>query len=67
MINTAERVYTLLEVADILGLQVRTVRHWVVTGRLPAFKRKPSQGYSWLVREEDLKSFMEVRKDVNKG
>lgn len=66
MSNSAEKLYTLVDVARMLGVQRRTVRYWVVTGKLPAMKRKPSRGYPWLVCESDLEKFKEDRENGNR-
>lgn len=48
-----ERAYDLIEVSQLLGLKVRTVRQWVHDGKLKAFKVGASP--KWVVRESEIK------------
>ena len=48
------RVYTVGEVAKILKVQNRTVRDYIIAGKLKAKKL----GRAYRVREEDLKAFL---------
>ena len=52
------------EVADILGVDIDTVRAWINAGELEAsdVSRQVSRKPRWLVVEEDLQSFLELRK-----
>lgn len=49
-----EKVYTTSEVADILGIQVRTVNDYCKDGRLTAFKR----GARNFVTQESVEQYM---------
>jgi excisionase family DNA binding protein len=48
-----ERGYSLREVADALGLKVRTIRQWVHDGKLQAVKPKGAK--QWVVFESELR------------
>lgn len=48
-----EKGYNLFEVADLLGVKVRTVRLWAQTGKIKATKI-PSTG-RWLVMESEIR------------
>lgn len=48
-----EQGYTLLEVADLLGLKVRTIRQWVHDGKIRAVK--PQGAKQWIVFESELR------------
>ena len=45
---------TIADVADHLRVNAKTVRRWVATGELPAYK----VGRQWRVAEEDLWAFL---------
>lgn len=53
--------YTTQQVAEILHLQVTTIRDYIKLGKIKAYK----VGKSWRVTEEDLKEFL--TKESNKG
>jgi excisionase family DNA binding protein len=46
------------QVAKRLGVPVRTIRHWALTGNLPGFKIGPRQ---WFFRESALLAFLEKK------
>jgi len=48
-----DRLYTVTEIAEHMGLNVSRVRVWIADGRLPAVK----YGKTWLVKESDLVAF----------
>jgi len=50
--------FTLPQIAEMLGVNPSTVRHWVNTGRLSAQKR----GRRWLVERADLETIMAQRR-----
>jgi excisionase family DNA binding protein len=50
--------FTLPQIAEMLGVNPSTVRHWVNAGRLSAEKR----GRRWLVEREDLEAIMAQRR-----
>jgi excisionase family DNA binding protein len=57
MITTNEEFLSPEEVGDRLGVSVYTVRRWVKTGQLRAFK----PGKEYRVRESDLEEFLAAR------
>lgn len=48
------KVYTLLEVADILKVTRRSIYSYIKSGKLKAVK----MGKYWRVKEEDLRDFL---------
>lgn len=50
---TIEKGYNLNEVAELLGLKVRTVRQWVVDGKIKATKIPGSK--RWIVMESEVR------------
>lgn len=48
-----EKAYNLLEAANLLGMKVRTVRQWVVEGKIKA--NKISGGRKWLIMESEIR------------
>lgn len=51
------KYYTTDEVAAICRVTIETVREWIKDGKLIGVKR----GRSYLISEEDLKVYLEVR------
>ena len=49
-----DRLLTIEEVADVLGLSPKTIRDWLRTGRLPGAKL----GNVWRIRPEALQEFI---------
>ena len=47
-----ERCYNLNEVATLLGVKVRTLRWWISTGKLKAFKLAGTN--RWAVAESEI-------------
>lgn len=47
-----KRCYNLNQVADLLGIKVRTVREWVRTGKIHGIKLAGSR--RWAVLEEEI-------------
>lgn len=45
-------MYTLRDISFYTGLKVRTLRDWVVRGKLKAHKSET--GYMWLVEQDEL-------------
>ena len=45
---------TIADVAERLRVNAKTVRRWIATGELPAYK----VGRQWRVAEEDLSAFL---------
>ena len=58
MSSDSDEWFTLPQIAEMLGVNPSTVRHWVSTGRLSASKR----GRRWLVEREDLETIMAQRR-----
>jgi len=54
-----ERGYNLLQVADFLGLKVRTVRQWIHDGKLKATKLEGSR--RWVVSESEIKRIRGIK------
>ena len=48
---------TIQEVADRLRVNEKTVRRWIDTQELPAFKL----GRQWRISEQDLRRFLQMR------
>lgn len=48
-----EKGYNLKEVADLLGLKVRTIRQWVHDGKIKAYK--PVGAKQWIVFEDEIR------------
>ena len=57
-----EQGYTLLEVANLLGLKVRTIRQWVHDGKLNAVKPKGAK--QWIVFESEIRR---LQQDADKN
>ena len=49
---------TIQEVADRLRVNEKTVRRWIDTQELPAFKL----GRQWRISEQDLRRFLQIRR-----
>ncbi|MHB8660059.1 MAG: helix-turn-helix domain-containing protein [Solirubrobacteraceae bacterium] len=58
MSTAPDEWFTLPQIAEMLGVNPSTVRHWVNTGRLSAEKR----GRRWVVEREDLETTMALRR-----
>jgi excisionase family DNA binding protein len=56
--TASDEWFTLPQIAEMLGVNPSTVRHWVNTGRLSAEKR----GRRWLVERADLETVMAQRR-----
>ena len=48
-----ERGYNLIQTAELLGIQVRTVREWIKNGKMKANKIAGSN--RWIVMESEIK------------
>lgn len=55
-----EKLYTLDEVAEILGTVTETIRRYVRAGKLKASKL----GKSWRVSESSLKEFLQKNQNI---
>lgn len=51
----SERLYTIPEAADELHIKPRTVREYIRTGKLNAFKYVNSAKSSWLIKDSEIK------------
>lgn len=49
--------YSLRDVADALGLKVRTIRQWVHDGKIDAVK--PEGAKQWVVRESEVRRLLD--------
>jgi excisionase family DNA binding protein len=58
MLAAQERFYSLEEVAEQLGVSERTVRRWIKSGVLPAYK----PGREYRIRAGELEEFLQSRK-----
>jgi len=56
-----EKVYKLNEVAEILGLKVRTIRQWVHDGKIEAVKIPG--GKHWFVKESEVRRLQNADKN----
>lgn len=54
-----EKGYNLLQVAELLGLKVRTVRMWAETGKIKATKIPGST--RWVVSESEVKRLRGIK------
>ena len=53
---------TLREASKQLNHPVRTIRHWVITGKLKAIKNRTN--YRWMLPSSEIKRFMEDNADA---
>lgn len=60
-----EKGYNLIEVANLLGIKVRTAREWVHNGKIKANKIPNSR--RWIVMESEVERLQGVRKDENEN
>ncbi len=60
MLAGGERFYNLAEVAERLQVSDRTVRRWIKSRALPAYK----PGREYRIRPSDLDQFVEARRVV---
>lgn len=56
-----ERGYNLIQTAELLGIQVRTVREWIKNGKMKANKIAGSN--RWIVMESEIKRLQGADKD----
>ena len=56
-VTAPTRLLTIREVADYLQVDEKTIRRWIATGDLNAFKL----GRQWRVAERDLQNFLRER------
>jgi excisionase family DNA binding protein len=58
MLAAEERFYSLEEIAERLRVSNQTIRRWIKSGRLTAYK----PGREWRIRPSDLEEFLEARR-----
>ena len=58
-----EKGYNLREVAECMGLKVRTIRQWVHDGKIKAVK--PEGGKQWIVSESEIRRLKGDNADEN--
>jgi len=56
-VTAPTRLLTIREVADYLQVDEKTIRRWIATGDLNAFKL----GRQWRVAEKELQNFLRER------
>lgn len=61
MSTGVERYYNLNEVAELLGIKIRTAREWIHTGKMHAVKYPDSR--PWYVPESEIIRIVGGRKD----
>ena len=57
---TAERLYTLKEASEALGISPLTLRKWIIAGQIVGTKI----GKQWRVTEQDLQDFINKNRQV---
>ncbi len=58
-----DKLYTVQEAAEMLGLRPDTLRKWLREGRMPGVKLSE---YNWRVKESDLKIAMSGEREAQK-
>ncbi len=57
------KLYTTEEVAELLKVDIETVRRFIWKKKLVAFRI----GNNWRIKEEDLKQFIEKKPNIEEG
>ena len=57
---TAERLYTLKEASEALGISPLTLRKWIIAGQIVGTKI----GKQWRVTETDLQDFINKNRQI---
>ena len=57
---TAERLYTLKEASEALGISPLTLRKWIIAGQIVGTKI----GKQWRITETDLQDFISKNRQV---
>ena len=57
---TAERLYTLKEASEALGISPLTLRKWIIAGQIVGTKI----GKQWRITESDLQDFISKNRQV---
>ena len=60
---SVEKGYNLQEVANLLGLKVRTIRQWVHDGKMAATKIPGTK--RWIVKESEVRRLQNDNGDEN--
>ena len=50
--ETMEKGYSIVQAAEAIGIKVRTVREWIRTGKIKAYKREGSN--RWIIPEGEI-------------
>jgi len=58
------RFFSVQEVADGLEVHPQSVRRWIKTGQLPAYKPGGSPRGPWRIGEDDLERFLAARRST---
>jgi len=61
MAKTTEYLTT-TEIAQMLGVHIRTVGNWIRQGKLPAIRL----GKSYRISKQDLQAFLDERRTIKK-
>jgi excisionase family DNA binding protein len=57
---TAERLYTLKEASEALGISPLTLRKWIIAGQIVGTKI----GKQWRITETDLQDFINKNRQI---
>ena len=57
---TAERLYTLKEASEALGISPLTLRKWIIAGQIVGTKI----GKQWRITETDLQDFISKNRQI---
>lgn len=57
--------YTIRKAAQLIGHPVRTVRYWVVTGKIKAIKDPFLNKRRWLIPRSEIERYVEDNADVD--
>lgn len=55
-----EKMYDMIELAELLRLKVTTTREWARSGKIKAVKMKGTR--KWLISESEVKKLLETEK-----
>ncbi len=55
-----EKMYDMIELAELLRLKVTTTREWARSGKINAVKMKGTR--KWLISESEVKKLLETEK-----
>lgn len=57
-----EKMYDMIELAELLRLKVTTTREWARSGKIKAVKMKGTR--KWLISESEVKKLLETEKNA---